>query len=65
MAVWGRARRVPPRSPGEHGRAKMPPLWQLFAEIGARAAAPRANALMQRHTFETYMDAVARRILFP
>ena len=64
MAVWGWAR-VLPFVLGDDAWEKLPHLKRLFDEISARPAAVRANALQDRHTFKTEMDAEARRNMFP
>ena len=64
MAVWGWAR-VVPFVLGEDAWGTMPNLKRLFDEISARPAAQRANALKDKFTFKTEMDADARRNMFP
>ena len=64
MSVWGWAR-VVPFVLGEKAYDSLPNLKRLFDEISARPAAVRANALKEKYTFKTEMDADARRILFP
>ena len=63
MAVWGWAR-VVPFVLGTDAWAGLPNLKRLFDEINARPAAVRAEALKQRYTFKTEMDADARRNMF-
>jgi len=63
MAVWGWARLVP-FVLGSDAWATMPNLKRLFDEISARPAAKRAEALRERHSFKTEMDAEARHNMF-
>lgn len=65
MAVWGWARLVPLVLGGEQHWSKLPNLKRLLDEISARPAAARVEALRQRHTFKTEMDAEAKRFMFP
>ncbi|MGO9802845.1 MAG: glutathione S-transferase family protein [Steroidobacteraceae bacterium] len=63
MAAWGWAR-VVPFILGDDAWATFPNLKRWFDLISARPAAQRANALKDRFTFKTEMDAEARRYMF-
>jgi GSH-dependent disulfide-bond oxidoreductase len=63
MAAWGWAR-VVPFILGDEAWATFPNLKRWFDSISARPAAQRANALRDRFTFKTEMDAEARRYMF-
>lgn len=65
MAVWGWARMVPYILGGDGAWARLPHLRRLFDLIQARPAAQRAEALKERHTFKTAVDADALSALFP
>jgi GST-like protein len=62
MAVWGWARMVP-RVMGAEGLAAMPNVKRHLDAINARPAAQRAEALKDRFTFKTEMDA--KKQMFP
>jgi len=62
--VWGWAR-VASFVLGEDAYNHMPNLKRLTDEINARPAAIRANALKDKHSFKTEMDAEARKFFFP
>jgi GST-like protein len=64
MAVWGWARAIG-FILGAEAWERLPNLKRLFDEISARPAAVRAEALKEKYTFKTEMDAEARRIMFP
>src|SRR5271168_5474305 len=63
MAAWGWARMIP-FIVGDTAWSAWPNLRRWFDLISARPAAIRANALKERFTFKTDMDAEARRIMF-
>ena len=65
MAFWGWARAVPRVLGGDDVWQKLPNVKRLVDEINARPAAQRADALKNRHTFKTEMDAEAQRAMFP
>jgi GST-like protein len=63
MAVWGWARNLPfVLGPGSTD--EFPNLGRLVAEIDARPAAVRADALKHRHAFKTERDQEFRRNMF-
>lgn len=63
MAAWGWARMIP-FILGDAAWTTWPHLRRWFDLISARPAAIRANALKDKFTFKTDMDAEARRIMF-
>ena len=63
MAAWGWARAIP-FVLGEDAWNSLPNLKRWFDHISARPAAARAEALKDRHSFKTELDAEARRHLF-
>jgi GST-like protein len=64
MAVWGWARAVT-SALGDKAWDELPHVKRHFDAINARPAVQRVNALRERHTFKTEMDAQARRAMFP
>lgn len=64
MSVWGWAR-VIPFVLGAQAWEKLPHVKRLLDEINLRPAAQRAEALKNRFTFKTEVDADARKMLFP
>ncbi len=64
MAVWGWVRAIPFVF-GDAVWTKFPNLKRHLDEINARPAAQRAEALKERNTYKTEMDAEAKKILFP
>jgi GSH-dependent disulfide-bond oxidoreductase len=63
MTLWGWLRAAP-FVIGEGVWEKFPNVARLKNEISARPAAIRAEALKERHTFKTEMDADARKHMF-
>jgi GST-like protein len=64
MAVWGWAR-VVPFALGAQALDKLPNLKRFLADINARPAALRAEALKDRQSYKTAFDADALNMLFP
>ena len=64
MAFWGWARAAV-RVLGEPSYAKLANVKRWFAEVSARPAAARVEALGAKLTFKTEMDADARKQMFP
>jgi GST-like protein len=64
MSLWG-WERVVPFILGADAWDKLPNLKRHFDAVSARPAAIRANALKDRFTFKTDVDADARKHLFP
>ncbi|MGL5115485.1 MAG: glutathione S-transferase family protein [Beijerinckiaceae bacterium] len=63
MALWGWLRAAA-FVLGEEAWAKYPTVKRLKAEIDARPAAARVEALKERHAFKTEFDAEARSHMF-
>jgi GST-like protein len=63
MTLWGWLRAAP-LVIGDKAWTLFPNVARLKAEIDARPAAARAEALKERHAFKTEMDADARRHMF-
>jgi GSH-dependent disulfide-bond oxidoreductase len=63
MSAWGWTR-VVPFILGDDAWGTLPHLKRWFGLISARPAAVRANALKDKYTFKTDLDAEARRYLF-
>jgi GST-like protein len=63
MALWGWLRAAA-FVLGEEAWAKFPTVKGLKAEIDARPAASRVEALKERHTFKAELDAEARGHMF-
>lgn len=63
MALWGWARMIP-RILGEEAWGDLPNVKRLLDYISARPAAQRAEALKDRFTWKTDMDAEARAVMF-
>jgi GSH-dependent disulfide-bond oxidoreductase len=64
MAVWGWARTLP-FTIGQDCWDKFPSIKPFMDHINGRPAAPRAEALKDRHAFKQDFDDEARRHLFP
>lgn len=64
MAVWGWSR-FAPRVLGEDSWGKLANVRRLMADIEARPAVARVDAMKDRHAFKAEMDAEARRHMFP
>ena len=66
MALWGWARIVPNvLGTGDQTWVKFPHIKRFVDEINARPAAARVEALRNKYTFKTEMDAEARNFMFP
>jgi len=63
MAAWGWARAVP-FVVGEDAWSSLPHLKRWFDNVNSRPAAARAEALKEKHSFKTDLDAEARSHLF-
>ncbi|MBX9701582.1 MAG: glutathione S-transferase N-terminal domain-containing protein [Acetobacteraceae bacterium] len=63
MGVWGWAR-LANFVMGDGALAKFPHVTRWFAEVNARPAAARAEALKAKHTFKAEWDADAKRAMF-
>jgi GST-like protein len=63
MSAWGWARTVP-FILGDDAWSAFPHVKRWFDLINARPAAARANALRDKFSFKTEMDAEARRYMF-
>lgn len=64
MAVWGWAR-VVPFALGADALDRLPNVKRFLADINARPAAQRAEALKDRQSYKTEFDADALKMLFP
>jgi len=62
VVVWSR---IIGRVCGDEAWPKYPNLKRHLDDVTARPAFQRADAVKDRHTFKTDMDAQARRFLFP
>jgi GST-like protein len=63
MSAWGWARAIP-FILGDDAWGALPHVKRWFDLVSARPAAIRANALGQKYTFKSDMDAEARRHMF-
>ncbi len=65
MAVWGWAARIPFMFGRDDALDDFPNIKRLMAEIDARPAAQRAQALAKAHAFKVEFDDAAMRHLYP
>lgn len=65
MAVWGWAPRIPFVLEEPDAFDRFTNIKRLLDELDARPAATRAHALSENHAFQTEMDDIAMRNLYP